>query len=579
MPRLLLALVLAVVACSPPPPPPIAFGDAPLRLVDVGQGRRNLAFTIVVDTRPALDPDVAEQVFRFAAAPRAGVLQLGLGLEPGRPSATWRAEVVLTRPDGTTRTLLDETLDRTTERWQDRRLDLPAGELAGSTLTLRATARGEHADGVQRVVWGDPMLLPRPAAAKPSVILVSLDTLRSDHVGPRSGDRPTLTPNLDALAATSTLFTQAYSPSTWTLPSHVSLLWGRHPTIVDRVRADRKRPVPEVLGAVAPLAETFRDAGWLTAAYTGGGWMSPSVGLAPEHGFRRGFDRFVAHPIPSAHPGECVPARFDGPAVFEWASAWIREHAEDPFFLLVHTYEPHDRCPFLTPGTVDFDALVARPDRVRELQAYYEELVRRTDALMGTLRRTLAENGLDTRTVLAVTADHGEGFFEHGTGGHGCEVPPWEEVARVPLLVHRPGGTPTRVEEPVALVQVAPTLRALAGLDGPPADGPPLPGLGIPGAAAPELVYTGCGDQLAIRGGTHKLITSRDAKVPDRLFDMTSDPDERRNVAASEPEILRRLRAGAADYWAAAGPPPADGTVPGVDPKLREQLRALGYTQ
>jgi choline-sulfatase len=579
-----LALVplVALAACSPPPPSPpgIDVADAPVRLVDFAKGRRDLAVTLVVDTRPALDPAVATQTFRFGSAPRASVLALGVGIEPTGAPAAWRAEVVLERDGAEPTTLLDLDVDAGTTRWHDRRIALEPDVLAGATLTLRATARGEQAKGMRRLVWGDPMLLPQPAARKPSVILVSLDTLRADHVGPRADGRPSLTPQLDAFAAASTVFTQAYAPSTWTLPSHVALLWGRHPTILDRARADLKKPLTEAVGVVAPLAETFRDAGWVTAAFTGGGWMSPNVGLRPQHGFGRGFDRFVAYPVPTtAHPGECVPARFDGTVVFGWATAWLREHADDPFFLLIHTYEPHDRCPFITPGTLDFDALATQPERLAELRRYYEELVGRTDALVGTLRAALAETGLDQRTIVAVTSDHGEAYFEHGAASHGCRVPPWDELARVPLVVHRPGASPGRVDAPVALVQVAPTLRALAGIDGgPPADGPPLPDLGIASGAAPELVHSGCGDLLAVRAGRHKLLTSRAGTVPEQLFDIDADPGERRDLAAERPDVTATLRAAASAYWAAGGAP-ASGTVPGVDPQLREQLRALGYAQ
>ncbi|MCW5891097.1 MAG: sulfatase [bacterium] len=576
----LLVLLLFVAACaSPPPPPPpplIAIGTTPERLGAFADGRQQLSVALGIETRPVLDPAVATQSFRFAAVPHASVLALGLGVEPTGAPAAWRAEVVLTRADDTSTTLLDETLEATPQRWNDRRLELAAGELSDATITLRATPQGEPVPDGRRLVWAEPLLLPRVPAARPSVILVSLDTLRTDHVGPRPDGRPSLTPQLDALGAASTVFAHAYAPSTWTLPSHTALLWGRHATILDRARADLKRPLTEAVGPVASLAESFRDAGFVTAAFTGGGWMSPKMGLRPGVGFASGFDRFVAYPVPTAHPGQCVPARFDGDAVFHWATAWIREYAADPFFLFIHTYEPHDRCPFVAPGRLDFDDIATQPERVRALRTYYDTLVGRTDALVGRLRETLAASGLDDRTVLAITSDHGEAFFEHGVGGHGCTVAPWDELARVPLLVHRPGGAPARVDAPVALVQVAPTLRALAGVDGPPADGPPLPGLDIPGGTAPALVHTGCGEHLAVRAGPHKLMTTRSNTEPDRLYDLVADPGERDDLAPSRPDTARALRAAADAYWESGGPP-ADDEVPDVDPTLREQLRALGY--
>src|SRR5262249_42190386 len=132
----------------------------------------------------------------------------------------------------------------------------------------------------------------------------------------------------------------AYSASGWTYPSHASLLHGLYPGSLPQV--DKPAPRPPA------LSELFRRGGYLTAGFTGGGFMSVAWG------FQTGFDTYYQFPGTGGRSEECAPDRFDGPAVFGGATRWLQENGRRPFFLFVHTYDAHDRCEIKPPGVVGF---------------------------------------------------------------------------------------------------------------------------------------------------------------------------------------------------------------------------------
>ena len=161
----------------------------------------------------------------------------------------------------------------------------------------------------------------------PSVILISIDTLRADRLG-SYGAVTNETSTLDRVAKQGIVYERAYSPSSWTLPSHRSMLTGRYPA--------------DVSTDTQSVAEIFRAGGYATAAFTGGGVVSE------RWGFDRGFDTFYAYEHPSAPSEFCPPGRFDGAEVFKRARAWLHDSGPQPFFLFIHTYVVHDRCELQT---------------------------------------------------------------------------------------------------------------------------------------------------------------------------------------------------------------------------------------
>lgn len=445
-------------------------------------------------------------------------------------------------------------------------------------------------------------------------MLVVVDTLRADRLGVLGQPRD-LTPELDRLAARSAVFTQARAQAPCTFPSVNSLLTSRSPW------AFSGRPlghlgIPEEFPT---LPQELRRAGYRTAAVS----ASPVVRRRPgslnrEGGFGRGFDLFLEGC--AWQEAGCVGRR----------AADVVKVLPEPFFLYLHLLDPHDpyaapRHPArrrLTSGAAPADPAVAAGDprpaaeRLRRtgdagldpaelawLRDRYDEEVAWTDRRLGQILELLEEHGLLERSLLVVTADHGESFLEHGQLRH-CRSLHDEEI-HVPLLVRLPGSDldaslrARRVEAPVALLDVAPTLLDYAGggvdrrrqgagrgrvpgmeglslrpwLDGTADEATPTP---------PVLASAGTGRALVV--GRWKLIHELDegaAGTRSRLYDLAADPREESDLAAARPEVVARLRSELDRRLAATEGEGLDATARRLQ-RSREtvrSLRALGYLQ
>jgi len=449
-----------------------------------------------------------------------------------------------------------------------------------------------------------------------NLVLVLIDTLRADHLGFAGHARPT-SPHLDALAEQAVVFEQAMAPSSYTRESVVSLFTGRMPSR-GGTGGWRTAPLPE-----APhLGERLREAGYRT------GFFSNSVMLR-NPGFTRGFEE-AEHLSPSADlSGE-------GPRLSQRALRFVREARSRPFALYLHYLDPH--APY-DPGEDFLAGLGAEPpaaplDLYREVAAHlpalradgfgpgdprfealrirYEAEIRATDAAVATLLRGLDAEGVLDRTLVVVTADHGEEFLEHGGIEHGWTLA--RESIHVPLLFAAPGAlAPARVAERVSLVDVLPSLAQLLGLPlgDPAASGTPLfaldAGAARPSAAPRALVA----EMLLLERNVVRAVIRDDWKyveahrwldpearaesyrparrrvpppplpasaepVHRALYDLARDPDEQHDRLAEQPERARALAAllaREAPLVAERGADPA----PPVSSEERERLRALGY--
>ena len=433
-------------------------------------------------------------------------------------------------------------------------------------------------------------------AAPPNLILVVIDTLRADHLGVYGYGRPT-SPALDRLAAESALFTQARAQAPCTFPSVNSLLTSRHPWAFSGRPQGHLGIPPEV----PTLASRLRRAGYRTVAVS----ASPVVRDSPsqlnrEGGFGAGFDLFLEGC--RWQQGGCVQRQ----------ARRVLSLVAEPFFLYLHYLDPHDpyrapdgarRFTGAPPAGAGEDVAAGDPlpaarrlygtgdagltaGELAHLRDRYDEEVASVDRQLGHLHRLLAERGLLETTLLVVTADHGESFLEHGHLRHCRSL--HEEELRVPLLVRPPGGpgAGSRVEEPAALLDVAPTLLDYAGaLD--PADGWAgrslggwvVEGRGEAAREVPDLTASS-GTRRALVAGRYKLIHDLDGGAS-RLFDLRADPGEERDLAAQRPrvtaELLRRLDR----HLRAVEGAGLDGGAGRLD-RSREterQLRALGYLQ
>lgn len=562
----------------------------PYRLIDHATSGKDSAGIINGVFRRILDPCVEEYVFPLEGKLPRSVLAFSVGLAPAPESVAVRFEVSLRRASADPVTLYQR--DVRAAGWFDERVDLTADDLENARLILRKKLPAGPKDQACRGFWGEPMLVATEPPVRPSVVLISLDTLRADRVG-AYGYSKARTPALDAFARSAAVYTAAYSASTWTCPSHGSLLLGvlpaafpavdvsRFPTSVAAAREKGLGVPPSAFPSEPrPLPEILRGAGYLTAGFTGGGFM------IDIWGFARGFDTFFMFEQPKAQPGGCSPDRFDGPVVFKRAMEWLRANRGHPFFLFIHTYDIHDRCPVQPPG---IDPFGSWPDPGSEgrkkVLAHYDDLVARTDQLFGSLLRDLEASDQTKNVLVVVTSDHGEGFWEHGFHGHGCGWRPYEELVRVPLMFRVPWHRtePRRIAAAVSAIDVAPTILKLIGEGVPPAmQGKALPGLGLTGERTPsEPIYTHCGDLLAIRRGRLKLLTSKSGALPDEVYDLERDGSEELNLLAKNPSAGRELRRWATAYWQMASPKGEQHyrASKELDASTRERLRALGYLE
>jgi choline-sulfatase len=401
------------------------------------------------------------------------------------------------------------------------------------------------------------MMLACSAAppAKPqarNLLLITIDTLRADHVGAYGYARARTTA-LDGLAKSGALFERAYAAAPITLPSHATLMSGLYPP----GHGSRDNGV-RVSATVPTLATALRARGLRTGAFVA------AFPLDHQFGLNRGFEVYSDH-IPRGPDGRVANERPASQVVDE-AIAWLRQltpspQSPTPFFLWVHLFEPH--APY-------GDAAGQRPVLDR-----YDDEIATADRQIVRLLEALGPGIADTLTVAA--GDHGEAFGEHGEYAHSIFV--YDTTLRVPLLMSGPGiPGDRRVADPVTLADVAPTVMRLLGLPPITADGidlsPAFNGMPLPRrelyaeSFAPALEF-GWAPLRAIRSGGWKLIAAPKAE----LFDVRADPDEQANLITAQPTVARDLDARASHYSPASLP-----TAVGASTDAAERLRALGYS-
>jgi arylsulfatase A-like enzyme len=325
-----------------------------------------------------------------------------------------------------------------------------------------------------------------------NLLLVSLDTLRADHVGGYGYERDT-TPRLDEFARQALRFTNVWSTSAYTLPAHLSMLSGQLPSLHGVERPEQRRsPLTTPL-----LAEQLAAEGYATAAFTGGAMM------LPDFGFASGFERYgILDPSITLEAEEVIERLlpvpgFDRETVerhgLQPALDWVDEHSNEPWFLFVHTYAAHEFEPpprFLRDlgldGSIERDEAAMAflgnqqmPDERarRYLIDRYDGGVRAADEMVGRLLDHLDERDLRDDTVILITSDHGKEIGDRNQVRHGHSLQ--EEMVHVPLWLSAPGLKPGVIDSPKSLIDVAPTLIELLGL-------PPWPTAGGPEALQPR---------------------------------------------------------------------------------------------
>jgi len=399
---------------------------------------------------------------------------------------------------------------------------------------------------------------PAASAAGFNLLLVTVDTMRADHVG-AWGDRTAETPNLDRLAAEGVRFAAAESPVPLTLPAHATILSGLLPPR-HGLRNNGAGRFPD---GPPTLASQLAAAGYRTGAFIGAFVLDRRFGLG------RGFDRYDDD-IPRERAAD-LDAERPGRVVVDRALAWLSEKSAKPFFAWVHLYDAH--APYAPP----------EPYLTRFAGRPYDGEVAEVDAQVGRLLAELDRQGIARTTIVVVVGDHGEELGEHGELTHGLLL--YEPSLHVPLLVRAPGVLPRGfvLSSPVSLVDLAPTLaglleRPLEGTRDRPLDGHDLSTVLRERREPPredlyaESLYGtlfGWSPVFAVRRGETKYIS---APKPE-LYDLGRDPGESENlIERSNGEVKELATRLAALQGSAKAAPEAS-----LDAEARARLLSLGY--
>ena len=509
--------------------------------------------------------------------------------------------------------------------------DAPAPGASGGPANGTAAAGGAAPAAPATSSTPAPQDRPAPPPGSRNVLLVTVDTLRADHLGAYRAQRPT-SPRLDAFAGQGVRFDREFSPRSLTWPSLTTILTGQPPRVHGvRRNGDRIRPDQETLPGL--LARS----GWVTAAFRASFHTQPVPGLDADLG--------------SAEPGNWVERDL---RVTRGALEWLEKNRDRRFFAWLHYIGPHDPYqpapPFNTlftdpayAGPYDGSAesltqcIVERRDLSKadldHIVALYDGEVRATDEQFGLVLDALDRLGLRDSTVVVFTADHGEELYQRNHYFfHGCSV--YDSTLHVPLAIRAPGRLPAGlvIGHVTESADLAPTLLELAG--GPKASAAQgfslLPLIEaeaqdaktrladvkkVNAEAWPRAAYTATGitlpedrfldgERIAISEYRDKILILRTAEWRyvhnpeglnptsgpykirkddpgyaigrEELYHTATDPLERVNVAAANPELCARFRA-ALLKWAASRPNAMQDTA--VDEKTKEELKSLGYIQ
>ena len=500
--------------------------------------------------------------------PENAVLQFGYAIAPAAwtmPGDGCLFEVLVEEGDRA-RTLFSRYINpkanKDDRRWFDATLDLSRYSLRKVTLCFitRGTYRipkpfkRKPDERFDFALWSNPTIFPRDEWLKrTNLLVVSIDTLRADHVGCLGYSRPT-TPNLDSLARESVVFENCISQSPWTLPSHASLFTGLVPSQHGVQNLNQK-----LTESAVTLAELMRKQRYCTMG------VGSFDYLFPKYGLTQGFDEFYFHYPQRAHQ------------VSRRALTFLKRHRGNPFFLFLHYFDPHD--PYDAPAKykriflphseplaisdackspmTTFASGSARPtaQQLATTIMLYDAEIRFVDEQLGFVFDRLKKLGVWDNTMIVITSDHGEEFEEHGSFGHGLRL--YDELIRVPLIIKFPHQefAGMRVEAQVRLIDVLPTIADCIGLPlgTRPAGTSLLPLLtgntdSVPRFAICETVARGT-HRFCLRSRTLKYISpslyefkGTEFSFPERLFDLLDDPEESENLAPIEPELVSQLR-------------------------------------
>jgi arylsulfatase A-like enzyme len=452
-------------------------------------------------------------------------------------------------------------------------------------------------------VWIADQWHGRSAGQPSSFVIVLIDTLRPDHLSVYGYARDT-SPRLASIAARGFVFDRFVTVSPWTNPTIAGLFTGRYPQAILPPAAHAEAIRQRLPDGVTTLAEALQRAGYRTAAFV------DHPGISPEVNYDQGFDDYG---FLRAGWTEWVGASEQD--VLAEVSRQLDAVGAAPYLYYLHLVYPHAPYHppagfagrfgpgFETPREAEREGMINR----------YDEEILFSDRLLGKIFDQLDGRGLTASTWVFVLSDHGEGFWEHGMWEHGNTL--FDELLRVPLIVHPPGGWPDgprRIDDPLSVVDLYPTILELAGLR--PQDG--LDGISFAGRLSAaggvfeeprvnieaddrhrflfsESPHSNITHGVAIRTDRFKLSYTPAHPINDRtslmaelragrdtaLYDLTQDPGETRDVRAEQPSVAHGLAVRLALHWERGRSRRRAQVLREVDldPEILDRLEALGY--
>ncbi|MFN0138099.1 MAG: sulfatase [Phycisphaerae bacterium] len=533
-------------------------------------------------------------VFPNVAIPPTARVRCGLGLVRGEPGGTDKSSAItelLIESDGERKSVLRQEVDAS-DRWLDLEADLSA--YAGTRVNVVLRAETRSASDV--AIWGTPTI-HQPVENAPIVLVYLIDTLAAGHLDLYGYARPTA-PNMRALAERGVWFANMYATSPATITSVPSLLLGLTSERHRVVRASAIAPLQ-----LASIADVMRAAGFATLSAV------TNINAGPRQNMDQGFDTFIDRM--SAHWNEDE----DRTVPIDETLAFMKRNADRPQFIYVHTAEPH--APYEPPsgfagkfatgyrgplrGSYDratgFHA-ARTPEEIAHMVSLYDEEVLYADHRLGLFLRAIADAGMRERFNIFVTADHGEEFMQHGGWVHSRTL--YNEVIRVPLIAAGPLVTARGKSESTAdLLDIMPTLLDMFEL--------PEPYL-LSGRSLLAAIRTGAGKLsnkhavsssygflrsnlihwTLVDANRWKLIygpADNAFKYPDNklnrwwLFDLHTDPGEKTNLIAQQPDTTRRLVGSLLAHFHRQRPYDmgAEHDTLKYDAEQLRELRSLGY--
>jgi arylsulfatase A-like enzyme len=330
--------------------------------------------------------------------------------------------------------IFNETLNsKSSKGWKLHRADLSS--FAGQEVKIIFQTRGKKETFA---FWGDPQILTQRENNEFNVILISIDTLRADHLSSYGYPRKT-SPNMSVLAKDGVLFKNAISQAPWTYPSHAAMLTSLYPSAMGyEFSLDNTGSSDSFLPRNATtLSEVLKYNGYLTAGFVGGG------PIASDRGFSRGFSYY----------NEKWTEKIE--IAYNEITNWISKYQKDKFFLFFHTFEVHE----YPPGNHEiFASKMDSSAGIERTIALYDGKIKLVDDYIGLLIQFLKRLNLDKKTLLIITSDHGETFNENGLMGHGYDLN--DNLLKIPLIFHLPGKLPKnlKVDQQVRTIDIMPTI-------------------------------------------------------------------------------------------------------------------------